>query len=245
MSEPGEIPRPTALELLRAEQNAIADRERDAFLARNLFHIPTAFRPDAGEFLEEVKRAFLTQKEGKNMGELFALAIQEPYLGVINVVELGVSRHPENEGELDAIDTQYDDFKRKLKDKKIIEGEVERAESGRKLEIGKSEVLDDLLVLTLTRKLIDAQTDAPVTLHDGEEAAEQLIPVPVRFQVAKQTTFAIPAKLYHAVAARFDDPYLRKESSLSIVEGLLAPGSEFVEPIRTSYYLGTELTTAG
>ena len=76
----------------RIDEKLAAERQEDL---DDLFHIDPTY---AAENLEEsvrLKAEFLERKKGLNLGECFALSLEEPFFGRVHVVKLASTNHSE------------------------------------------------------------------------------------------------------------------------------------------------------
>lgn len=225
----------TARELadaVRVEQNRIEEQRRDAFLADKLFHTHIRVVDEFKEHADAITEEFLREKKGKSMIERFDLATNERFLGMVHVVELGVTTAPAADGELDDLKDEYGDLLDFLIDTKIVEREMTREESGRTLSVERTALTDDLVVVTRNRPLIAGA--ASISIAEGHE-------VPTAIGIAKRMVFSMPTPLYGAIAKRFNDPGLKSEDATRCVENLLERRDPSIGAIRTAYYLATEL----
>jgi hypothetical protein len=221
-------------EALHAEQNAIEEGLRDEFLQANLFHghfLPMNLDVEHIEQRRATHDQFMLDKKGKNMGERMELALNLDYLNVIRVVELGHTTQPGDDGHADGLKKDFIDLREWMIANEWIETEMSREESGRTIEFHGSRVAPDRAVAVRNRPLVDTVIKLSV-LEDSD-------PIDVRIMIAKRMVFSIPSKL--VLAYDFAAEHEGKEFVMESVEQLLDSQSNLVDPIRTGYYLATEL----
>lgn len=216
---------------VRDEQNALEDRLRENFLANNFYHdhLLAGFFDSEGyggglDELPALHNEFMKEKRDKNMGERFAMALSDKYLDKVHVVELGLSTNPSNRGEVDSLKHEWQDLKHWMQLNGLIEDELSRDQSGRVLELRRSTVAPDHIVMVRTRPLVR-------TTIDG-----------VSIMIWKRMVFSAPEKLCHMVANLTQDEYLKSEASLQLFEQYMEPSSPLnaqLGSIRTSYYLAS------
>jgi len=220
---------------VRIHQNDVEETRRDVFLADKLFHRLTLNQLEnegLSEYVANLGAEFLREKKGKTMLERFDLATQERYLGMVHVVELGVTSAPAADGELDGLKDEYAELLGFMLDKKLIDHEMTREESCRTLTVEPTPLTRDLVIVSRNRPLVAAKAD--IMLDNGDCVA-------VGVGMAKRMVFSMPTRLYAAIADRYDDPGLESEEAIAYVEGLLEQRHSTIGAIRTGYYLATEL----
>lgn len=244
MSEFGIRPPESVRESVRASENVVEEAWREDYLSRHLFHGERGVRSyrisDLNRFNELdhhiqdfappewLEQDFLADKRGLNMGERFALALDEKYLGKIHVVELGSTNQPDDSGAIDGLRSQYNDLLDWLKNHDIVKDELSRKESGRTISMRPPKLSDhasQVMVVIRNRLLIDT-----VIEHEGRE---------VKVMIAKRMVFGMTTQAAKALLTR--DPKLEQESTKEIIETQLHHGSGGVHPIRTAYYLATDI----
>lgn len=232
MSETGEhLPPEVLIEAVRDEQNRWEEGLREDFLADHLFHlhhVSVTFQ----EQREQLEQEFLRDKKGKNMGERLELALQESYLGVINVVELGMTTRPSADGEIDGLKHEYNELRRWMIINGWIDDEMSREESGRTLDVRFPDATKEYVVIGRNRPLVSTEVDVNIG-HDRT--------ISTHIGVAKRMVFSIPVGLYLAINRRFDDPSLKKEETIAFVEDMLQQHAKKIHSIRTSYYLSAQV----
>lgn len=222
---------------LREEQNAIEESLRDEFLQNNLFHEHLLVSDYSDDFVAERQRIhdqFMRDKKGKNMGERMELALSDEYLNKINVVELGHTTRPDEDGHADGLKKDYIDLRNWMLANNWIDDEISRSDSGRTVSFHNSKVTRERKVVIRNRPLIDTVIEHSVM--NGEW------PVNVRIRLAKRMVFSVPTRLIEAYGALAD--HKGQEFVVASVEQLLDRKSKHIDPIRTSYYLSTELVKA-
>lgn len=218
---------------VREAENRKEDAWREKFLAENLFHDKhldnTLIDTEDKIRLLALDHEFMEdKKQCENMGQRFALAISDKYLGKIHVVELGRTTDPGKNGEIDGLKGEYLDFLDWMKLNKIVKKEMTRQEGGRQLSVRPTvvpEAAADFAIMIRNRRLIDT-----VTTHKGK---------PLSITIVKRMLFSLPkASLFPLVNI---DAELKSEAVHQVIEDrFLKNGWGGVEPIRTSYYLGTK-----
>lgn len=209
---------------VRIEQNKIEEQRREDFLAGKLFHLHAQVQDGYTARFEE---EFLREKKGKSMIERFDLATTEPFLGMVHVVELGVTTAPAADGDLDDLKDEYIELRDFLVGSNLLDREMTREESGRSLTVDPSPLTSELVIVARNRPLMGGRIELGVdTLVVG---------------IAKRMVFSMPSTLYDAIATRFDDPGLKSEEALACVENLLERRVQSIGAIRTAYYLATQL----
>lgn len=242
MSEFGERMPPSLFELVRLRENEIERMRDDIYLEAHLFHDhhldeSLTNSPEDQIKLLHLEHEFLREKKQKviengverdqNMGDLFALAIQEKYLDKIHVVELGRTENPGENGEVDGLKIQYRQFRDWLIMQGHIKEDLSRENSGRTIRVRKPVMLeasDKLAIVERDRPLINTVIDVR-----GEKVA---------VKIGKRMVFSIPLPtiggIYHA-----HDRQLNSEEALRAVENLLDHTRDCIHPIATSYHLKT------
>lgn len=226
----------TLIEAVRANENEVEESWREEFLAKNLFHAKHLDHTLAsGNYnthsLPLLEHDFLTEKQGKNMGERFELALSDKYLGKIHVVELGKTKDPGLDGAIDGLKGEYNDLLSWMKSVGIVEKELERSESGR--DISERNPVTDyargkLVIAVRNRPLIDTEH-----VHNGRT---------ISIRIAKRMVFSMPIQTRVAVLARCGSNELKGDRVVEFVENMfLSNGAGGIQPIRTAYYLATEV----
>lgn len=240
MSESFGIRTPEALvDAVRARENEYEESLREKFLADKLFSVnhllDVLVDPELStEYLDQLEKEFLQEKKGLNMGERFALALSDKYLGKLHVVELGSTTSPGALRSVDGLKHEYIDLRNWMeKTSTDIEfHEFSRKESQRKVSVRQPvcpEAKDKLAIMVRNRPLLIGKRE-----RDHQ---------PLDFAVLKRMVFSLPLETLYALNARTETKDLRfdDERSLQIIETLLEHGSGGVVPIRTSYYLATDI----
>lgn len=80
------------------EEKLAAERQEDL---DDLFHIDPAYAINNPQEAAWLKAEFLERKKGKNLGECFALSLEEPFFGRVHVVKLASTDHSEPGASLD------------------------------------------------------------------------------------------------------------------------------------------------
>lgn len=219
---------------VREEQNAIEDKLRENFLASNFYHnhlLGSFFNDDSpngyGAKLDELPALhaeFMHEKRDKNMGERFAMALSDKYLDKIHVVELGLSTNPSNRGEVDDLKDEWNDLRHWMQSQGLIDDELSRQASGRELDLRRSKVAPDRIVVVRTRPLVTANVND------------------ISILIWKRMVFSVPEKLCQMVANLTQDEYLNSEAALQLFEQYMEPTSPLnsqLSSIRTGYYLAS------
>ena len=225
------------IESVRQHENEYEESLREAFLADKLFHDehlmqalehPALYMDGLGRLQQE----FLAEKRGLNMSERFALALSDKYIGKVHVVELGNTTNPGASGEIDGLKDEYRDLLHWMVKNGLVDGEMKSAGSGRTVGMRKPrlpEAENKLMIMIRNRPLIHASIEN--NQHN------------VGLGIAKRMVFSVPLETVHALNAgtpnkdfKFNDP-----RSLEMIETMLQHGTGGIKPIRTSYYLATEL----
>ena len=240
MSEFGVRTPETLIDAVRRSENEYEESLREAFLADKLFHdehLMQALENPAVylDGLGRLQREFLDEKRGLNMGERFALALSDKYLGKVHVVELGNTTNPGASGEIDGLKDEYRDLLRWMIEHGLVENEMSSAQSGRSVGLRKPilpEAAGQLTIMIRNRPLIHSTIE-----HAGKS---------IGLAIAKRMVFSMPLRTVHALNAgtvqknfKFED-----QRSLEIIETMLHHGTGGITPIRTAYYLATELRDA-
>lgn len=253
MSEFGIRPPQHLAETIRMSENEREEAWRERYLSDNLFH-PDHTKavweksPENSAVLLALEQEFLHEKKGKNMGERFALALDDRYLGKIHTIELGSTTNPAANGAVDGLKEEYHDLLNWLKQNSIVEDEMSRQESGRTIELRTPvdpEAAKNVIIMVRDRPLIKAELE-----HDGRY---------LDIDIKKRMVFALPLMTARLLLNRFihklprsssgdgiDERYVPKlfndEEVLDFIEStFLLHGSGGVVPIRTSYLLATEV----
>jgi len=217
---------------LSQEQNAIEDELREDFLAQNLFHWGHVRGYDSinemAEQLTRLKQEFLAEKRDANMGERFAMAISQKYLGKISVVELGLveSNDPQDYVNLKK---QYNDLRNWLIMHAIISDEISREQSGRTLSYRQSRVDATRIVVIRQRPLIEAAM--PARDDTGKEYGQ------TQFGIAKRQIFSAPRELAAIVRANASQSDDSVHTAMEEWERLLGETHPAIHRIRTGYYV--------
>jgi hypothetical protein len=238
MSETFGIRTPEALvDAVRAKENEYEESLREQFLADKLFSVDhlldVMVNPDlSAEYLDELEKEFLQEKKGLNMGERFALALSDKYLGKLHVVELGNTTSPGAQRSIDGLKHEYTDLRDWMEETAtdIEFHEFSRQESRRKVSVRQPvcpEAKNKIAIMIRNR---------PLLIGRRERSNK-----PIEFAVLKRMVFSLPLETLHALNAGTEKKDFRftDERSLRIIETWLEHGSGGVEPIRTSYYLAT------
>lgn len=226
------------LQAVRDEINMREEEIREGFLHDFFYHEHEMWNGDdlkEGERVEalaELRQNFLHEKEGKNMGEMFDLALNPAYLNRIHVVELGRTTKPGSNGEVDGLKHEYNDLKNWMIVQGIIEDELTRSASGRYFDITVPNTTRERIVLGRNRPLIDARLHH-IRLADGKVGD-------VKIEIAKRMVFSVPTALYLAFVNK-NDPHLVTEESKVAIEHLLQKRDKSIDSIRTAYYLRTQV----
>ena len=114
----------------------------------------------------------------------------------------------------------------------IVDKEMSRKQSGRNVSLRKPQLpsaATELAIMIRNRPLINA-----AIMHDGRE---------VGIGIAKRMVFSVPITTLHALNAgtELKKYSLNDERSLQIIETMLHHGTGGIEPIRTAYYLATDV----
>lgn len=225
---------PEALvETVRQTENEREEGWREKFLAENLFHnnhLDDVLRRSEDRIqLLNLEHQFLQDKQDKNMGERFDLALSDRYLGKIHVVELGRTTNPGANGEIDGLKTEYNDLLRWMQQNGIVERELSRQESGRNISVRKpalDEAADRLAIMVRNRPLIQTSL-----VHNGQQ---------LDIAIAKRMVFSLPRESLKPLLAI--NPNLCGEEVQQFIEDrFLKNGWGGVRPIRTAYYLATDI----
>lgn len=218
---------------VRESENEREENWREKFLAENLFH-----NAHLDEVLEEtedrilllnLEHQFLQDKQHKNMGERFDLALSNKYLGKIHVVELGRTTNPGTNGEVDGLKSEYNDLLRWMQQEGIVERELTRQESGRSVSVRKPVLpgaSDRLVIMVRNRPLIQSKL-----VHKDQE---------LDIAIAKRMVFSLPRESIKPLL-NINAKLCGEEVHEIIEERFLKNGWGGVQPIRTAYYLATDL----
>lgn len=227
----------TLADRVRESENAYEESLREQFLADKLFHDAHLMEAIAEphlymDGLGRLQREFLDDKRGKNMGERFELALSDKYLGKVHVVELGSTTDPSASGAIDGLKDEYNDLLRWMQQHGIVKEELSRRQSGRTVALRKpklEEAQSELAVMIRSRTLINTTIE-----HDAKQ---------VGIGIAKRMVFSVPIKTLHALNAGTEDKNFtfNDERSLQIIETMLHHGTGGIKPIRTAYYLATDI----
>lgn len=243
----------TLVSKVRESENTKEEAWEERFLAENLFHDKfldaTLHGTEDRIKLLNLEHEFLQEKRGKNMGERFDLAIGDKYLGKIHIVELGRTTNPGANGEVDGLKSQYHDFLKWLKKQGVVKDELGRLESpeevnerlekypesspqpeSRRHISGRApvhpEATNNFVIMVRNRRLIDTSLK-----HDGKT---------LDIAVSKRMVFGMPPKALAAIYAMHDGD-LNTDQALKHIEGLLEHAPDAITPIRTAYYLATDI----
>lgn len=223
------------LEMVKNAENLAEDQLRDQNLADLLFHkhLDGAFSDDE---LQKIEREFLEAKRGLNMGQRMELALSPRFLGVINVVELGLSENPSQSGEVDGLKKQYHQLLNWMERNGWSINELPRNSTNRRVIVSPSRASTGYRIVSRTRELLDTSTfvDQPI---DGEVTYKRQVDI----SIAKRMVFAIPTAMHEAIK-KFcdgedpDDPEANEKVNLKIEE-FMDNKYKKIHPIRTAYYL--------
>ena len=233
MSEFGIRPPEYVQESVRKSENEVEEAWREDFLSRHLFHYARLDSMYPGEIgdsavLHRLEQDFLEDKRHLNMGERFALALSEKYLGKIHVVDLGSTSQPDNSGAIDGLRSQYNDLLQWMIQNGIVDAELSRQDSRRTISMRPPRLAEhatQIMVVVRNRPLIDTEIE-----HNGQK---------IKIMIAKRMVFGMPTQAARALTTR--DRLLEEESTKEIIETQLQHGSGGVHPIRTAYYLATDI----
>ena len=229
---------PEALkEAVRTSENDYEETLREMFLADKLFHDDHLMQAleNPGQYMDDLtrlQRDFLEEKKGMNMGERFCLALSDKYLGKVHVVELGKTTDPGTSGEIDGLKDEYRDLLSWMIEHGLVEGELSRQESGRTVGLRKPiapEAAGELAIMIRNRPLIN-------TLIEHEDKK-------IGIGIAKRMVFSVPKVTLNALngGTPHKDFKFRDPRSLELIETMLQHGTGGIQPIRTAYYLATEV----
>lgn len=225
-------------ECLRESENMVEEHIREKALAMTLFHdthLDEAIARSPEEVFQRIgdELRFLDEKHTLNMGERFALALEPHYLGRIHVVELGRTTNPGATGEVDGLKNDYHNLYNWMNDHGILkEGEISRTEKhSRSLttrEPADPKAAESHIVIVRNRRLIREQLQ-----HDTKD---------VRVQIGKRMVFAVPKGAALALLSRAEREGLSDNEAVSLFEEtFIDKGTGGVIPIRTSYFLATDV----
>lgn len=242
------------VEAIRESENQREEAWRENYLAEHLFHARHTdhvwnHNPESSVALLTLENEFLLEKKGKNMGERFAMALSDKYLGKIHKVELGSTTVPSASGAVDGLKSEYHDLLDWLKRNGIVDDELSRKQSGRSISIrtpAEPAALKEAIIMVRNRPLIKTELE-----HDGLQ---------VDIDITKRMVFALPMTTARLTLNRFRHklppealrsgqviteavPKLfNDEEVLHFIEStFLHHGSGGVIPIRTGYYLTTDI----
>ena len=237
MSEFGVQLPETLIESVRRTENEYEETLREVFLADKLFHDSHLMQAIAEphlymDELGRLQREFLENKRGKNMGERFEMALSDRYLGKVHVVELGSTTNPAGSGAIDGLKDDYHDLLNWMIQNDIVDNELPRRRSGRTVSLRKPQcpsAAGDLAIMVRNRPLINS-----AIVHKGHE---------VGIGIAKRMVFSMPLNTLYALNAGTETKNLafNDERSLELIETMLHHGTGGIKPIRTAYYLATEV----
>jgi hypothetical protein len=235
MSEFGIRATEALADVVRTSENAKEDAWRERFLAENLFHNAhldeVLGKTEDKIQLYSLEQEFLEEKRDKTMGERFALAISAKYRGKIHVVELGRTTNPGVNGEVDGLKDEYRDLLKWMQENGVVERELERHESGRNMSIRKpvhEEAANKLVIVVRNRPLVETEI-----VHEG---------VNLSIGITKRMVFGLPHQSMRALLAVSPELDLNSERVQQFIEGnFLKDGWGGVQPIRTAYYLATDV----
>lgn len=214
---------------VRAEQNEIEETMREHILGAKLFRDAYTQRLLDMDNLD-INIAFLRdqflidKKDKENMGDVFDLAINPPYLDAIHVVELGSITDLGKKGEIDGLKHDYLHLLDWLERNTEIKGELPRKESARYIRILPSKIAErdgSFVVMERARPLVHGRIT-----HNGQE---------LEIKILKRMIFTMPKATAIAIANK-------NEEGIEYLEDELLPnGYGGIKPIRTTYYLATNI----
>jgi hypothetical protein len=219
---------------------------RDERLAELMFDFDINSCDGHEKHFDSVRNKFLEEKKDKNMGQRMALALQQPYLEAIHVVELGATSEFDKQSGLAELDHQYDDLRRWLIKNSWIKEELPRGPDTRHISFSRSALDSNLPIVTRMRALVSETIPLPSgAVLSGREEVDGYV-VPVKLNIAKRMVFAMSRQSINKIDARSGYKDLQRPDILetiynSIDEALSAPQHHDITPIRTSYYLNAEL----
>jgi hypothetical protein len=225
-------------------ENEFEEEMRDRVLIEHLFHdahldqILNSSTVDTSTLID-LHHEFVEEKKKRNFGARFDLALQPKFLGIIKLVELGISTNPGRNGEADGLKAHYLEhldwmmknvqWKEYEKDPdQFPVGELPREKSRRTITTRQPQcktAKDSLVIVERNRPLINSLMD-----HSGET---------VHVRIGKRMLFALPKKTIDAIEqhiGKVSDP-----SGMNTIENMLDHKAEIITPIRTGYYLATDL----
>lgn len=221
------------LAALCAEQNAIEHALREDFLSQHVFHRHVLHPPATGEGemltiseLVSLRKRFVAEKRGKNMGEVFDMALSPEYFDRIHVVELGLTERPGHNGELDGLKHEYDDLRLWMRNYGLAVHVLSREESGRTIESRESEIDPSRIILIRNRPLMEGIIENPQR-H-------------ARFGIAKRMVFSMPQELLEKLRYMAGTADCNDEKLKAFIEKAMQLKSPGIDAIRTGYYLVTE-----
>ena len=222
---------------MRTSENEYEESLREAFLADKLFHDEHLMQAleNPGLLMDDLahlQRDFLEEKRGKNMGERFALALSDKYLGKVHVVELGNTTNPGASGEIDGLKDEYRDLLSWMIQHGVVDDEMSRKDSNRSVGMRKPihpDAEGKLVIMIRNRPLIHTTIE-----HELNK---------VEIGIAKRMVFSMPIETVRALNAGTEHKNFsfNDDRTLELIETMLHHGTAGIKPIRTTYYLATEL----
>ena len=220
------------LQAVRNEQNAIDNDLRESFLNINLFQDSHFEATDLKELLD-LRSEFMEEKIGKDMTERFRMAINPKYFDKIRVVELGSAKAPFSKVGVDDLKHEYHELLDCLIKENYLDHETSRADSGRSLEVNipsDINIAKERIVIVRIRPLVDAVSP------DGKKG----------IGIVKRMVFSMPTLLYQGTIKAANELARRADLNLDmvmlqVIEAMLDRNDKRIDPIRTGYYLATEL----
>lgn len=187
-----------------------------------------------------IEATFLTEKEGKNMGEVMDMALRPPNLGVIRVVELGKTDHPGRNGEIDGLKNQYRNLLRGMKRDGWLTEDLPRLPTTRQMIIQPPmDNFPDIHLVTRLRMLIDTRQN--ITNQIGDKHYEDEVDI----KLAKRMVFGMHKdgvnKACRETGYSFYHPDYPYEDLIQEIEKYMDSRDASIIPIRTEYFLETQI----
>jgi hypothetical protein len=200
--------------------------------------------------IDELRAQFLAEKKERDFAGRFDMALDPKYLGRIRVVELGLTTKPGENGEFDALKSEYMKLKDWMIQMGIIDDELPREKSGRFYEVSvEQSITMSRLIVARMRPLV-SQT---ITVTDPLGGDKD-----VRIDIAKRMVFNLPKQHMQILAQRYgaqfdgDGPQGLSEITRTLnetdlkdhIDGLLGHFAPIASN-RTSYFMHTEVLSGG
>lgn len=187
------------------------------------FHVSDAFVAENAELADELKRWFLEEKKGLNIGETFDLSLREPYFGKIYIVKLASTDHDIPDASKKMFD-EMREFMHWLRTEGPLKGVAEGEGYGMSMNVGDDSVpvdvedKEDYLDRYRSGRWMEYKhfsCRGHGDLYGDRTAIQRIRPfasaktmvngIESEMQIFKETVFTIPRSLFEELRGRFNN----------------------------------------